>query len=115
MLEEGGRRNERLFCPDHLEAELEIELRSDDGVLDAVIVTPVTLQAPDRMVLTVDVSDEDLGMLDWTPVEVGATLYLMLSYGTSAGSEGALQLHSGEGGDSEGVGTSVELATWTLE
>ena len=110
-------RYERLSCPDLLLAELEVELQSDDGVLDAgPLLAEVVFQTPDGVTFYADVTDEDLGMLDFRPVDEDASLLLMLSYGSLTGPEGALELHSGASdGSGNGVGMSVDLATWTLE
>ncbi len=108
-------RNERLACPDFLETDLEIELRSDDGMLDATIVVPVDFMAPDSVVVWADITDEDLGMLRWDPVEEDAQLFLVLEYGTLTGPEGSLR-YSFEHSDGfgHGVGFMTNLATWTL-
>jgi hypothetical protein len=113
----GVGRYERLFCPDVLEADLEIELQSDDGVLDARILAPTTFQRTSTATIVVDVTDEDLGMLEWSPVVEGASLSLWLSYGTATGDEGSLRLRRSESDDSGqgGVGTTVDLARWTVQ
>ncbi len=113
---QGGQRNERLACPDRFEAEIEVEIRSDDGVLDMSVMALATFQTVDTAMIVLDVTGEDLGMLDWSPVEEGASLLLVLSLGPEGG-EGALRLVGP--GDEEvdsagGVGQSVELVTWMM-
>lgn len=108
-------RHDRITCPHYLESDLEIQLRSDDGVLDARIVAPVDIQAPDSVSIRVDVTDEDLGNLPWDPIEEDASLELVLEYGTLTGTEGSLRYsyqHSDDSGN--GVGFMTDLATWTL-
>jgi hypothetical protein len=113
----GGRRNERLAsCLDQLKTELEVELQSDDGMLDTAVVTAVSFQSPEAVTIIADVTDEELGTLEFHPVDEDASLLLMLSYGSLTGPEGALELHSrASDGSGNGVGMSVDLATWTLQ
>lgn len=115
LAREGGGRNERLACPSALEVELQVELQTADGMLDATVTAPTTFHTPNAVTISVDITDEDLGMLDWSPVDPDASLLLVLSYGAATGPEGSLRLRSGSSDDAEGVGTSVALATWTLE
>jgi hypothetical protein len=115
----GGLRYERLLCTDSLETELEVELKSDDGVLDASLRIPVTFQGSDAVTIVADVTDEDLGALDFAPVDDGASLLLTLRYGTLTDPEGSLRLRSATSDDAgtdagTGAGMSVDLATWML-
>lgn len=108
-------RNERLYCGDYLETDLEVALRSDDGMLDAHIVAPVDFQTTDTVTLWADITDEDFGMLRFDPLEDDAELYLVLEYGTLTGPEGSLRYSYEESDDSgNGVGFMTSLATFTL-
>jgi hypothetical protein len=114
-VETHNKRNERLSCSGYLETALQITLRSDDGVLDASIIAPVSTQIAGEVSIWVDVTDEDLGMLPWNPVEDDAELYLVLEYGSLTGPEGSLRYSYEQSDDSgNGVGFMTELATWTL-
>ncbi|MEM9461905.1 MAG: hypothetical protein AAGF11_47540 [Myxococcota bacterium] len=113
---QGGNRYDRLACPDILQAEAEVAIQSDGGVLDATLAATMSFQAPDTLLYVTDVTDEDLGSLEFRPIEKGASLFLTLSYGSNDGPRGALTLRSGASSDSgDGVGMSVDLATWTLD
>lgn len=108
-------RNERLFCPDFLETELEIELRTDDGVLDTSVVISPWLDDPSSASLWIDVTDDDLGNLPWDPIEPDAELELVLSYGSLTGPEGSLRYSYEESDDAgSGLGFMTDLATFTL-
>jgi hypothetical protein len=116
-IEKRARRNERLLCTHLLETELEIELRSDDGVLDLNVVAPVTIDNPDSVQIYTDVTENDLGTLQFDPINEDASLRLRLFYSPHAVSEeGALVLSTSSSDDGgSGAGMTVELATWTLE
>jgi hypothetical protein len=108
-------RNERLYCGDYLETELDIELRSDDMVLDARFHVPVVLDGTSGMTIYIDVTDDDLGNLPWDPIEPDAELALVLSYGSLTGPEGALRYSYERSDDSgNGIGFMTDLATFTL-
>ncbi|MCX4241017.1 hypothetical protein [Paraliomyxa miuraensis] len=108
--------NERIDCSDWVEADLEIDLRSDDGALDTTLMTGAKFITSTSASIYADLTEEDLGDLIFDPVDPDATLRLQLSYGTADGPLGALVLRSGSSdGEGNGVGMSVELATWTLE
>lgn len=103
---------QRLHCPDHLEVALELELRTDDGVLDASVAALVALESTRAATLRIDLSDEDRGNLPWAPFAEDARLLLVLSYGSRTGPTGALRLHHVE---PDGSGElMIELARWTL-
>ncbi|MCA9704543.1 MAG: hypothetical protein KDK70_01700 [Myxococcales bacterium] len=109
------RRNERLLCTHWLETEFEVELRSDDGVLDAKLLDAATSSSPDSLWTYADVTELDLGTLSFDPIEEGASLHLRLSYDLENDPTGALILSTGASDDSgNGAGMTVELATWTL-
>jgi len=113
---QGGQRNERLVCPDWVEAELQIDLRTDDGSLDTTVLGLATLNNPSTATIQADLTEEALGALAFDPIDPDATLRLELSYGTADGPVGALVLSSGSSDDgSSGAGMTVDLATWTLE
>jgi len=115
-LEREGGAGERLFCPDSLRAELEVELRSDDGSLDAVVMAEAEFDDPMAATITADVSDRDLGMITFEPADPEASLRLRLTYVSGSTAEGALVLVSGGAtGEGSGEGSSIELATWSLE
>lgn len=108
-------RYDRVSCPHYLETDLEIQLRSSDGVLDASIVVPVDIQTPDSVSLWVDVTDEDLGNLPWDPVREDARLELELAYGCLSCPEGSLRYSLEESDDAgNGVGFMDVLASFTL-
>lgn len=108
-------RNERLSCPDYAQAELEIELKTVDAVLDARIDTLATFSNTSTVSLWVDVTDEDLGNLPWDPVREDARLELVLEYGSLTGPEGSLRYSFEESDDSgNGVGFMDVLASFTL-
>jgi hypothetical protein len=114
LVREGGG-YERLYCPDELQTEFAIEVRSDDGALDASLLVPIALQTSHGFLATVDVTEEDLGALELDPIDEDARLFLKLSYGTAAAPSGALRLHIEERASGTDVGTSVDLLRWTLE
>lgn len=116
-IEKRARRNERLLCTHLLETELEIELRSDDGILELDVVAPVTIDSPDSVRVYADVTEQDLGTLQFDPINEDASLRLRLSYDPYAVSEdGALILSTNSSDDDgNGNGMTVELATWTLD
>lgn len=109
-------RNERILCSDWVEADLEVDLRTDDGALDTTIMAGATFRDSSSAVIHADLTEQDLGPLTFDPVDPDATLSLRLSYGSADGPQGALVLQSGSSdGEGSGVGMSVDLATWTLE
>jgi hypothetical protein len=109
-------RNERITCVDWVEAELEIDLRTDDGTLDATLMAGATFRDSSSGSVVADLTDEDLGPLTFDPVDPNATLHLQLSYDSYGTAEGALVLRTGSSdGEGSGSGMSVELATWVLE
>lgn len=115
--EDGSRfpwRNERIVCSDRVDADLELDLRTDDGVLDTTIVAGASFDEFGSATMTGDLNDLDA--LGLEPVDPNATLHVRLSYDSDRSAEGALVFRSGSAnGDGNGVGMSVELATWTLE
>lgn len=106
---EGGHRHERLYCPDRVEAELELELRTDDGALDLRVPALATFDDPSSASITAELRGDDLGL---TPPD--ASLHLRLHYGDGLdGPGGALILDSDDA--ESGASMTVELATWTLD
>ena len=115
--EEGSRfpwLNERIDCLDRVDADLELDLRTDDGTLDTTIVAGASFDEFGSARMTGDL--EDLDALGLDPADPNATLYVRLSYHSDRPAEGTLVLRSGSSdGHGNGGGMSVELATWTLE
>ena len=62
MRQGGG--HERLYCPDELQAEFAVEVRSDDGALDTSLLVPIVLQTSHGFTTTVDVTGEDIGAIE---------------------------------------------------
>lgn len=114
LMRQGGG-HERLYCPDELQAELAIEVRSEDGALDASLLVPVAFQTSHGLTTTVDVTHDDLGAIELGPSDEGARLLLTLSYRAGAAPSGTLALRTPEDDSDAGVETSVDLLTWTLE
>lgn len=114
-LQRQGGGQERLYCPDELRTEFEVEIRSDDGALDASMLVPIAFQTSHGFSTTIDVTEEDIGAIELGPIDEDARLLLTLSYREGAAPSGTLGLHSTEGDSGTGAGTSVRLATWTLE
>ncbi|MCX4240396.1 hypothetical protein OEB96_07215 [Paraliomyxa miuraensis] len=107
-------KNERIVCSDRVDADLEIDLRTDDGALDTTIVAGASFDEFGEAQMTGVL--EDLDALGLDPVDPNATLHVQLSYDSDRSAEGALVLRSGSSdGNGSGSGMSVELATWTLE
>lgn len=109
---EGGLRNERLACPGFLELELELEVRTDDGALDTSVLVPMVFRAVDGATAQVDITDLDLGMLEFDPVDEGAALLMTLSYDENQPPTGSLRLDHRPG---SGSVMSIDLVTWVLE
>lgn len=108
-------RNERLYCSDYVRVELEIELKTADGILDTRVDTLATLGNTSTAGLWVDITDEDLGNLRWDPVREDARLELVLDYGCLTCPEGSLRYSFEESDDSgNGVGFMDVLASFAL-
>jgi hypothetical protein len=114
LMRRGGR-GERLYCPDELQAESAVEVRSDDGALDASLLVPIAFQTSHGFTTTVDVTEEDIGAIELGPIDEDARLLLTLSYRAGAAPSGTLRLRTTEDDSGTGVGMSVDLLTWTLE
>jgi hypothetical protein len=114
-LQRQGGGQERLYCPDELQAEVEVEVRSDDGALDASMLVPIAFQTSHGFTTTIDVTEEDIGAIELGPIDGDARLLLTLSYGAGAAPSGTLRLHTPEGDSGAGVGMSEGLVAWTLE
>lgn len=114
-IEKRAGRNDRLACSHQLEAEFQIDLRSEDGALDTTVLAPATIESPDSVSIYTDITDQDLGALTFDPIEQSAALRLRLSYVDGRPPDGALVLSTGPSDGDSGAGMTVELATWTLE
>lgn len=95
---------ERLICQPATEVEVEIDLRSSDGALEATVTAPAYFGHGELSTMWVDVTEEDLGFA-WGPVG-DARLFLVLDYDYERAANGSLQLSID--------GDETTIATWTL-
>lgn len=111
--------NERLTCSDWVLAYLEVELHSEDGALDVRLPATAKFYDPGEASILVRVGDEHLEPLGLRPSDPDAELLIQLTYygyEDAPPPSGTLTLRSDSGGEGgNGVGMSVDLATWTLE
>jgi hypothetical protein len=107
LLNESGPFPRRGTCPSHADVDLEIDLRSSDGLLDTGTVSQVSFHdVDDAPTIWVDVTDEDLGALTWDPLVEGSRLYFVMESDESAYDSGSLRARID--------GEAVIVATWTL-
>ena len=83
-------RRERVLCSGWLETELEVELKTSDGALDAFVRVPAVFREPGRLTTELDVTEVDLGGLSFDPVDPDASLRLRLDYGFTHDPNGSL-------------------------